>query len=218
MAWWQSPRIDNFGFFPDPVGNYPKPDSNFIGLADGTPITALGAGTVTGTRVQPWGPQAYSITVKLDQPYNSVATHMAYNYVSNPQVHPGQHVDFGTILAFSGNPYGIGTAFAFCDADLYGTATKNEPFSGTYINPLLNPVPFLDALNKNGAPPASSTSQATGLAGFGETVLKEVGVPQQAIDAINVANGGAMTWIGGGIVATGLAAGAGVLFLLTGGL
>src|SRR6185312_9471099 len=96
-----------------------------------------------------WGPLAYSITVKLDQPYNSIATHMAYNYVSNPAVSIDQHVNVGDKLAIAGNPYNIGTAFAFCDSDVYGTATKNEPFSGSYINPALNPVPFLDAMKNN---------------------------------------------------------------------
>lgn len=145
MEWWQYPRVDNFGAYPDPVGNYPKPDSN-IDAPAGTPITALAAGTVTSVRLQPWAPRSWSITIRLDKPYNTVATHTAYNYVSNPAVSSGQHVSIGDKLAVAGNPYNVGTAFAFTDSDVYGTATKNEPFSGTYINPALNPVPFLDSI------------------------------------------------------------------------
>lgn len=220
--WYAYPRIDNFGHYPDPVGLYPKPDSNII-VPAGVAITALGAGTVTSVRAQPWGPEAYSITVKLDQPYNAVATHMAYNYVSRPAVSAGQHVNFGDKLAEAGNPYNIGAAFAFCDADVYGTATANEPFKGTYINPALNPVPFLDALIKNGpGAQAGSSGQSTEpgnpipdnpMARVASTVLQEIGVPGAALGAFN---GNALTYIGAGITGAVLAAAAGVLFLFTG--
>lgn len=147
-AWYKYPFDSGFGTYPDPLpgANYPKPDANFSGIPNGTPITALASGTVTGARAQPWGPEAYSITVKLDKPLNSVATHMAYNYVGKPQVSVGQRVGVGTTLAPSGNPYGIGTAFALIDTDVYGTGSKNEPFSGTYVNPALSPVSFLKSI------------------------------------------------------------------------
>lgn len=210
------PRYDNFGAYPDPVGLYPKPDSN-IPVPAGTPITALAAGTITGVRIQPWGPEAYSITVRLDQPLNSVATHMAYNYVSRPAVTVGQHVVFGDTLASAGNPYNIGTAFALCDSDLYGTATANEPFRGTYINPLLNPVPFLDSLIANG--PESTPNgpgEATGanpMSRLARTVLTEIGVPGVSLAALNDQS---LTYVGAGITGAVLLLGAGVLFLFTG--
>lgn len=148
-AWYQYQFDSGFGTYPDPLpgANYPKPDANFYGIPSGTPITALASGTVTGVRRQPWGPEAWSITVKLDHPINSVATHTAYNYVSSPKVNTGQYVNFGDTLALAGNPYNIGTAFALVDTDVYGTGSKNEPFSGTYVNPALNPVPFLKQIN-----------------------------------------------------------------------
>jgi hypothetical protein len=147
-AWYQYPFDSGFGTYPDPLpgANYPKPDANFAGIPNGTPITALAAGVVTGARAQPWGPEAYSITVKLDKPLNSVATHMAYNYVGKPQVSVGQRVGVGTTLAKSGNPYNIGTAFAFIDTDVYGTGSKNEPFTGTYVNHELSPIAFLKSI------------------------------------------------------------------------
>lgn len=217
QAWYIYPRIDNFGHYPDPVGLYAKPDSN-IDCPAGTPITALASGTVTSVRLQPWGPLAWSITVRLDQALNEVATHMAYNYVESPQVSAGQHVAFGDTLASAGNPYGIGTSFALCDSDVYGTSTQNSPFRGTYINPALNPVPFLDSLksgsggqsNASGSPAASNP-----MASLATTVLTEVGVPGAALSALNNQS---LTYIGAGIIGATLLAGAGILFLFTGGL
>lgn len=141
----------DFGKYPDPVGPYPKPDAN-VRVPSGTPITAIASGTVTSVRRQPWGPLAWSITVKMDQPFNDVAKYTAYNYVSSPKVSVGQHVDFGTPVAIAGNPYGIWTAFAFSDTPVYGTGSANEPFHGTYVNPKLNPVPFLQAVNSGSHP------------------------------------------------------------------
>lgn len=151
-AWYTGARIDNFGSYPDPAGPYAKPDSNFPDLANNTPLTVPpgGQGTVSGVRLQPWANQSWSVTVKMDKPYNSVATHYALNYVNNPQVKVGQRVGVGTVLAYSGNPYNVGTAFAFTDQAVYGNGDKNEPFSGTYINPLLNPVPFLNSIEGQG--------------------------------------------------------------------
>lgn len=149
-AWYQYQYDSGFGSYPDPVGNYPKPDANFYGIPNGTPITALASGTVTSVRRQPWGPLAYSVTVKFDNAWNNIAQYYAVNYVSSPNVHVGQHVNVGDTLAYSGNPYNIGTAFALSDSPVYGTSTANEPFSGTYVNPALNPVPFLQTVLPQG--------------------------------------------------------------------
>jgi hypothetical protein len=161
QAPWYSYTYDqNFGTYPDPLpgANYPKPDTNFYGIPDGTAITALASGTVTGVRRMPWSPLAYSVTVQMDQPFNSVAKYTAYNYVSNPTVSVGQHVNVGDTLAFSGNPYNIGTAFALVDTPIYGTGSSNEPFSGNYVNPALNPVPFLQSILPNGGGGGSLTT------------------------------------------------------------
>lgn len=146
-AWYTYPHDNAFGEYPDPVGPYAKPDANFYNIPNGTPITALASGIVTSVRRQPWGPQAYSITVHMDNPYNSVARYTAYNYVNSPVVSVGQHVQVGSTLAYSGNVYNIGTAFAFSDSPVYGTGSVNEPFSGSYINPALSPVNFLNGVS-----------------------------------------------------------------------
>lgn len=210
--WYTYPRIDNFGQYPDPVGLYAKPDSN-IDCPAGTPITALASGIVTGGRRQPWGPLAWSITIKLDEPLNVVATHMAYNYVESPRVSVGQRVSQGEILAEAGNPYGVGTAFALCDSDLYGTPTVNSPFTGRYINPLLNPVPFLDSLASVQESTPAMPQANNILAKIASTTLDEVGISSALVGAIN---GQALTWIGAAIVGVALLLGAGVLFLFTG--
>lgn len=145
--WYSYPHDNAFGEYPDPVGNYAKPDANFYGIPNNTPITALASGIVTSVRRQPWGAAAYSITVHMDNAWNSVARYSAYNYVNNPVVFPGQHIQAGQTLAFSGNIYNIGTAFAFTDSPIYGTGSANEPFSGSYINPALSPVNFLNSIN-----------------------------------------------------------------------
>src|SRR5258708_1935880 len=92
-AWYQYQYDSNFGFYPDPVGPYAKPDANFYNIPNGTPITALASGTVTSVRRQPWGPLAYSVTIKMDNAWNSVARYTAYNYVSSPTVSVGQHIN-----------------------------------------------------------------------------------------------------------------------------
>lgn len=174
MAWYTGARIDNFGAYPDPVGLYAKPDTNFISLAPHTPLTVPpgGAGVVTGVRSQPWGPLEYSVTVKRDSPWNSVATHYALNYVSSPQVQVGQRVQVGDLLAYTGGAYSIGTAFAFTDSDIYGNGDKNAPFQGTYINPALNPVPYLDNI-KNGGNGLSNTVDIT-LKEYVDSVLNQI--------------------------------------------
>ena len=46
--WYQYPHDENFGQFPDPLGSYPKPDANFYGIPEGTPITVLPGGDEIG--------------------------------------------------------------------------------------------------------------------------------------------------------------------------
>ena len=57
-------RIDKYGS-PDPLGPYGKPDSN-IECPDGTLITALLPGTVSGLVTNPsWGIGTTSVTIKI---------------------------------------------------------------------------------------------------------------------------------------------------------
>lgn len=153
MAWYQASHDYNFGKAIDSRGPYLKPDINFS-TGSGVPVIvppSMG-GTVTGVRIQPWDTGAWSITIKFDSPPNSVATHWAVNYIENPTVKVGQHVNPGDHLATTGNPYGIGTALAFTDASVYGQATKNDPFNRSFISPELNPSPFIDQVAKGKVP------------------------------------------------------------------
>jgi hypothetical protein len=128
-----------YGSYPDPLGPYPKPDTNVCVEKD-VPITALGSGTVTnvsGSSVQ-WGP---SVTVKLDQPLNSIADHMAYNFLGSTSVNTGDYVQKGQVIGYAGSSKGICTAFALTHDDVYGTKT----FSQYVGSPSLDPRPVLQA-------------------------------------------------------------------------
>ena len=140
QPWYAYNRIDNYGAYPDPMGPYPKPDSNICAPA-GTPITALAPGVVTGATTPSWSSGQPSVTVKLDTPLNSLATHMAYSFLDTMTVQAGQRVNTGDILGYARGS-GVCTAFALTADDVYGTQTFSQ-YDG---NPLLNPVPFLNSL------------------------------------------------------------------------
>lgn len=163
QPWYTYNRIDNYGYYPDPEGAFPKPDSNIIGLPDGTPITALGSGTISGINnpfilgaVPSWG---QVITVKLDQPYNSVATHMAYLHLGSiaPGISLGQHVDVGDVLGYSGSSVsGAATGFAFYNGDSYGYGPSWSQYVGSSQ---LDPTAFLNIVQMGGL---STTNQSSG--------------------------------------------------------
>lgn len=149
MAWYNLPQINNFGTYPDPVGNYPKPDINII-APEGTPFTAPASGTVTSIDTMSFfGP---SITVQFDNPPNSTAQYYAFNYLASiaNSLHVGQHVNTGDILGYGGdyqNNSGGSVAFAFSAGPAYGKGPGwTENVIGTWINPALDPTNFLASL------------------------------------------------------------------------
>src|SRR5713226_4202569 len=114
QSWLSYSRVDDYGKNPDPLGPYQKPDSN-VECPDGTPITALAPGVVSGLVKNPsWGVGTSSLTIKLDSPVNALATHMAYNYLGSTSVGIGQHVTAGQVIGTAGGNarYGFGMAFA----------------------------------------------------------------------------------------------------------
>lgn len=167
--WYQYPRIDNYGVYPDPFGPYPKPDSNILCPA-GTPITALLPGTVTGVTYPSWANGGASITVHLDSPINRLATATAYNFVRQPMVSVGQHINASQVLAYSaGTQYGAAMAFALTNEAQYGYGD----FSQIVGNPLLNPVPLLDAA-ANGTLGDTFSSGTVGASGAIGNVLQHI--------------------------------------------
>lgn len=128
-----------YGSYPDPVGPYPKPDVN-VCVPGGVPITALLSGTVTSVAYPSWSPGQPSVTIALDSPVNTLATHSAYNYLGSSSVSVGQHVNAGQEVGIAKGT-GICTAFALTHDAVYGDGTFLQ-YDG---NPLLNPMPVLEA-------------------------------------------------------------------------
>lgn len=142
--WWTFPRIDRFGTI-DPQGNFWKPDSN-IQLPGNYPITALLPGTVTDIHNDPGQTQTV-VTVKLDNPLNSLATHTFYQHLSSSSVQVGQHLSTGDLLGYN-NPSGkVPLGFGFYSGDVYGQGTAWNTLQND-LKPggagLLNPTQLLD--------------------------------------------------------------------------
>lgn len=148
--WWYFPRVDNMGA-PDPYGGFPKPDSN-IQIPAGYPVIALLPGTVTSVvHGESWGA---SVTLVLDRPLNDLATHTSYIHLrSDIQVHVGQHVDAGQLIAYNGYSQAEGAqkvplGFALYHGQAYGhDGWQYETYAN--VTGKLNPVPLLEAA-KNG--------------------------------------------------------------------
>jgi hypothetical protein len=121
-----------YGSYPDPLGPYPKPDTN-VCVPTGVPITALASGTVTG--VNPHCQWCPSVTIKLDQPLNNIADHMAYNFLGSTTVSNGDKVQKGQIIGYAGSPSGICTAFALTHDDMYGNGTFSQYVGSPSLDP-----------------------------------------------------------------------------------
>lgn len=180
MNWYEYPRVDNYGVFPDPFGNYPKPDSN-IECPAGTMITALAPGTVSGVETPSWAGGLYSVTVRLDTPVNQLATHMAYNFLQDNSVSVGEHIAAGQQIGTASSKYGFGMAFALTNDDVYGTDTFMQ-YAG---NQLLNPVSVLDAAKGGGPINFSGIASTSGnfLVTVGEWISANIFMVPPAIDA-----------------------------------
>lgn len=118
FQWTTFNRIDNFGQI-DPQGNYWKPDSNIL-TPPGYPITSLGSGTVTSVQDTNWGQRV--VTIKLDTPLNSLATHTFYEHLGDSTVNEGQHVLSGQLIGHaSTNPTVPNVGFGLYSGDVYGS-------------------------------------------------------------------------------------------------
>jgi murein DD-endopeptidase MepM/ murein hydrolase activator NlpD len=137
--WYTFPRIDNFGQI-DPEGDYYKPDSNII-TPYGYSITALLSGVVTSVQRTSWGQTV--VTIKLDNPLNSLATHTVYQHMHDATVKQGDVVSAGQLIGhanyageganlgfglYSGDVYGSGPAWSQLQSDL-------APGGAGYLNP-----------------------------------------------------------------------------------
>jgi hypothetical protein len=175
QPWYDFPEINNYGFYPDPEGAFPKPDIN-VGAPNGTAITNLLSGIISGINspsgaIPSWG---QVVTVKLDKPLNSAATYEAYLHLGSiaPGDYIGEHVSVGDIIGYAGpSVSGAETGYALQSGPYYG-------FGSGFSNPgssLLNPTAVLQAAQNNSLGSLTSldadTSDGNSLWGFIEGVI-----------------------------------------------
>lgn len=149
-SWWAYPRVDNFGT-KDPQGDYWKPDSN-IQIPGLFPVVAILPGTVSSVEQTSWGQTV--VTIKLDTPINSLATHDFYEHMSTAKVKVGDHVTTGQLIGLN-NPSGaVPLGFGFYSGDVFGSGAAWETLQNDLAPGgagLLSPVPLLNAA-KQGLP------------------------------------------------------------------
>lgn len=123
-GWWHFSHPNDLGQ-PDRFGGFPKPDINVYGLPGNYPIAAILSGTVTSvSSSDPWGG---TVTIKLDSPMNSLATHFAFLHLSQINTRPGMHVSPGDVIGHAGSRP-IGSQNAALGVALYnGDAYGHEP-------------------------------------------------------------------------------------------
>lgn len=177
--WWQFPRIDNFGLI-DPAGPYYKPDTN-VQIPGDYPVQDLLSGTVTSVQQGvSWGQDV--ITIALDTPLNSKATHTFYEHLSQVDVTPGEHVSTGQVIGYN-NPSGqVPLGFGFYSGDVYGSGSAWSQLQQDLApgGPgLLDPAPYLNSLLGGSAPPGSTTTDLTqgGILSSGSSQCPSGGTP-----------------------------------------
>ena len=192
--WWQFPRIDNLGAYPDPEGPYYKPDSN-IQLPPGYPIAAISSGTVTSVQKTSWG--QWVVTVRLDSPINKLATHQFYEHMSRATVSVGQHVNQGDLIG-ANNQSGPPLGFGFYSGDIYGSGsawqTLQNDLAAYGDNSLLSPVAFLDQMSGQAVPPSSNSSSGGVLSFLQQISLPSIPIIIGALVVVAVLLGVFLLW------------------------
>ena len=169
FAWAQYPRIDNFGQYDPQKGpngeRYWKPDSNIL-TPPNTPVTSLYDGTVTNVRQTSWGQTV--VTIKMDTPLNTLATHEFYEHLGNATVVKGQRVKAGDLIGHtSSNPTVPALGFGFYSGDVYGSGPEWQALQND-LKPgganLLNPTGVLNTI-ASGSYPTAGTGEGYGGSG-----------------------------------------------------
>lgn len=220
LSWVNAPRIDNFGTL-DPLCSktpnkcYWKPDTN-IQIPGYTPIGAILPGTITSVQQTGFGQTV--VTVKLDNPLNSLATHTFYEHMSSAAVHVGEHVSQGQLIGYNNPPGQVPLGFGLYSGDVYGSGTAWATLQND-LKPggagLLNPVGLINDI-KSGKTPAgtgtsvggSSGTSSTGGVDVGSSIMSALGLPTAA-DVQSFAQRMGLIFVGGMLLLIGL----GVLFL-----
>lgn len=173
--WWEQPFANDFGGA-EPYGNFPKPDLN-IQVPQGMPVANVTPGTVTNVdTTSPWG---YTVTIKLDNPPNALATHAAYLHMGAVNVSQGQHVGLYDQLGYAGPPNVAGfqnapLGFAFYPGDKYGYGAEWNQYFQNGSDQRLNPYNWLrtfggQTTNQTIVQPNAPNINAANMGGTGPT-------------------------------------------------
>lgn len=172
FGWALYNRIDNFGQYDPQTGpngeRYWKPDSNIL-TPPNTPVTSLYNGTVTNVRQTSWGQTV--VTIKMDTPLNTLATHEFYEHLGNATVTQGQHVKSGDLIGHTSSTPGVpALGFGFYSGDVYGSGPEWQTLQND-LKPggagLLNPTAVLDAVKGGTLPTSTSQYRAAQNSGTG---------------------------------------------------
>ncbi|SRR5712692_8833814 len=151
FQWTTFNRIDNFGQIDPQPGTGWKPDSNIL-TPPGYPITSLGSGTVTSVRDTSWGQRV--VTIKLDTPLNTLATHTFYEHLGDSTVSQGQHVLSGQLIGHASSTPGVpNIGFGLYPGDVYGSGQEYQTLQNDLAPGgagLLNPTKLLDSYKSLG--------------------------------------------------------------------
>jgi hypothetical protein len=122
QAWWMYPidaKGSSYGQITDPLGTYLKPDVN-IAVPAGVPITSLTNGVVTDVSDHGSTGGGLSVVILMMPPLNTLATHVAYNYLGSAAVRVGQTVAMGQQIGVAGSKYGILLAVGLTPDNVWG--------------------------------------------------------------------------------------------------
>lgn len=130
-----------------------------IAAAEGTPLVAVGAGTVVQRGIGGFGPNAP--VLKLDKPVNNV-TYVYYGHANPGGPAVGQHVDAGALIGYVGNlGISFGAHLEIGASDANGTPT---PGSSDTILALLSAAAKLKAPSSSTSTPGPTGAPASALA------------------------------------------------------
>lgn len=164
QAWWMYPidsKGSSYGQIIDPLGNYLKPDVN-VAVPAGVPITSLTNGVVTDVSDHGIGGGGLSVVVQMIPPLNTLATHVAYNYLGSAAVRVGQQIAMGQQIGVAGSKYGILLAVGLTPDNVWGGPSFYLNAQG---NKMLDPHQLLTGVINSGGLAINLTTGSTGVFG-----------------------------------------------------
>ena len=164
QAWWTYPidsKGGSYGQITDPLGGYLKPDVN-VAVPSGVPITSLTNGVVTDVSDHGLSGGGLSVVVQMMPPLNTLATHVAYNYLGSASVRVGQQIAMGQQVGVAGSKYGILTAIGLTPDNVWGGPSFYLNAQG---NKMLDPHLLLTGSTSGGGITINLTNGSTSVFG-----------------------------------------------------